>query len=417
MQASVTSEIGELEAVILHPPGSEVENMNPKNAERALYSDILNLSIAKEEYAQLHQVLQKLTRVYEIKSLLSDIMQIPEARTDLLTQVCESNSELEERLKQLEPGELATQLIEGVILEKNSLTNYLSKERYALRPLHNFFFTRDASMALNNRVLIGQMASQVRNREARIMRALFTYHPEIQTPVIDPLQEAASGQLKDIRIEGGDVLVAREDILIIGHSARTSPQGIDFVINKIKEQKNGPFHILVQEMPLLPESFIHLDMVFTLLDRDVCMLFEPVVLRTNKYQTVHITIDNGEVRQIRDIRNLVSGLNELGMDLEPVYCGGRKDLWTQEREQWHSGANFFAFAPGKLLSYSRNVHTLEELNKKGFVILSSKDVISGRENPDNYTRCVLTLEGSELSRGGGGARCMTLPVRRKAVRW
>ena len=49
-QTEVNSEIGELEAVILHTPGPEVENMTPKSVERALYSDILNLSVAQQEY-------------------------------------------------------------------------------------------------------------------------------------------------------------------------------------------------------------------------------------------------------------------------------------------------------------------------------------------------------------------------------
>ncbi len=67
---NVQSEIGKLEAVMLHYPGPEVENMTPKNAQRALYSDILNLSIAQKEYAQLKGVLEKTSSVYKVSDLL-----------------------------------------------------------------------------------------------------------------------------------------------------------------------------------------------------------------------------------------------------------------------------------------------------------------------------------------------------------
>ena len=103
------------------------------------------------------------------------------------------------------------------------------------------------------------------------------------------------------------------------------------------------------------------------------------------------------------------------MDLTPVYCGGKEDLWIQEREQWHSGANFFALAPGKVVGYARNVHTMEEMNKNGFEIIPADDMIAGRRHLAERGRCAITLDGSELPRGGGGARCMTMPIRRRPV--
>ena len=53
VEVNVQSEIGKLNGVIIHTPGEEVENMTPENAERALYSDIINLSIARKEYKQI----------------------------------------------------------------------------------------------------------------------------------------------------------------------------------------------------------------------------------------------------------------------------------------------------------------------------------------------------------------------------
>ncbi|MBZ0242179.1 MAG: arginine deiminase, partial [Bacteroidales bacterium] len=100
-----------------------------------------------------------------------------------------------------------------------------------------------------------------------------------------------------------------------------------------------------------------------------------------------------------------------------VLCGGSKDIFIMEREQWQSGANFFAIAPGKVIGYGRNTYTMNELNHHGFEIFKAKDVLKNKVNLDNYDKYVITIEGDELSRGGGGARCMTMPIRRKAVDW
>ena len=146
------------------------------------------------------------------------------------------------------------------------------------------------------------------------------------------------------------------------------------------------------------------------------MVYEPVVYGLSRYKTINIKIDNGKV-QINEQPNIPEALKKLGIDLKPITCGGKKDPWIQEREQWHSGANFFAFAPGKIIGYERNVHTLEELNKNGFEIIRAVDVIGGKVNVNDYQKCAVTIAGSELARGGGGARCMTMPVRRTEVNW
>ncbi len=414
-QTQVNSEIGELQGVIIHSPGKEVENMTPKNAERALYSDILNLSVAQKEYGHFKSALSKHAPVFEIRDLLQDVLGNQRVRETLIDHIFENENTMASKhmMLGLSDEELARQLLEGVILIKDNLTKYFSKERYALRPLHNFFFTRDASMAVRDKVLIGRMANQVRGREALIMQSIFDYHPMFRTQTINPVQNPKFND--QISIEGGDVLVAREDVLLIGTGSRTTSQGIDFILEQI-ESKDQVRHIVVQELPESPESFIHLDMVFTFLDKNKCMVFEPVIMKPNRYQTVHITIDKGKVK-IQNEKNIIECLNNLGFDLEPINCGGNRDPWIQEREQWHSGANFFALAPGKIIGYGRNVYTLEELDKHGFEILSAEDVGNGKVDISQYEKYVVAVEGSELPRGGGGARCMTMPFSRKPVEW
>ncbi len=310
--------------------------------------------------------------------------------------------------------ELARLLIEGVEIKKDSLTNFMNKQRFTLQPLHNFFFTRDASISIGSRVFISHMASKVREREALIMEAIFDYSSHFTAKTINPIKY--KNFTENTTIEGGDVLIARDDILLIGLGGRTSTQGIDFIIDKVREY-SGKHHIIVQELPESPESFIHLDMIFTFLDVDKAMIYEPVIFRKNKYQTVHITINNGKVESIKNVDNLIVALKSLGMDLETVKCGGDNDLWVQEREQWHSGANFFAMAPGKVIGYSRNVYTIEALNKNGFEILKAKDILNNKVDVSKHNKYIVTIEGAELARGGGGARCMTMPVSRENIKW
>ena len=420
MKINVQSEIGKLNGVIVHTPGNEIENMTPENAERALYSDILNLAVASKEYSQFIEVLKLLTKTFEVKDLIKTTLENENAKTRLLDKICKNeNAEyLREQFNNYSPAELSNLLIEGVPLKRNTLTKYFSEERYSLQPLHNFFFTRDASASINNKVLISNMHSVVRRREALIMEAIFAHHLELKTDTItcSNLDSASP----NISFEGGDILMVRDDVFIIGNGLRTSTQGIDFIIDQIKKEKitSGQAvqkHIIVQQLPNTPESFIHLDMVFTILDTDNCMIYEPVILNKNNFKTVHITVSNGEVVSISEETNMLSALSKLGIDLKPINCGGSKDEWVQEREQWHSGANFFAIAPGQVLGYQRNVHTINEMNKNGYDIITAEDVISGKENPNNYKKVAITIAGAELSRGGGGCRCMTMPLNRDSI--
>jgi arginine deiminase len=411
---NVESEIGRLTGVILHSPGQEVANMTPETAERALYSDILNLSVAKEEYLQLQGVLEKRCRVFQIRDLLTEILGNNRVRGGLVRRICETEEvpDIADSLLLLDSAELSRVLIEGVALVKDNLSRFLSRDRFSLPPLHNFFFTRDAGVAVWDKVLISRMANRIRGRESCILEAIFDFHPLFNARTVNPTR--LGGGDPDLTIEGGDVQVAGPEILVIGTGDRTSRTAVDFLIERFKELGKKQ-HIVVQELPRTPESFIHLDMVFTILDRNLCMVYEPVIMQTHHFDTVHIHIENGQVVAIREEDNLISALGKLGMDLEPLYCGGRTDRWLQEREQWHSGANFFALAPGQVIGYGRNENTIAELQGAGFEVVSAQDVIAGKADLDQMGRCVVTIDGSELARGGGGCRCMTMPIGREPV--
>jgi len=420
LAVNIQSEIGKIKGVIVHTPGAEVENMTPENAERALYSDILNLSVAIPEYNEFMEVLKMRAKVFEVADLLQTVLKEEAVRKNLIEKVCENERRSQKRyqlcskLENMPATDLANKLIFGVEMQKDNLTSFLDNERFSLSPLPNFFFTRDASFSVGNQVIISKMANAVREREALIMETIFSHHPMFETDVVNPVHEFdMSGRGT---IEGGDVLIAREDVLVIGTGDRTTTQGIDSMIEFMKT-KPGVKHILVQELPFKPESFIHLDMTFTFLDKDQCMVFEPLILNSSRYLSIHIIIDGNKVTKIKEERSLLHALRKLGIDTEPVSCGGDKDLYFQEREQWQSGANFFALEPGKVIGYERNVHTIENMNRHGFEIVKAVDVVSGKVRLDDYKKVVVTIKGNELSRGGGGARCMTMPVARETINW
>ncbi|NOY36262.1 MAG: arginine deiminase [Chlorobi bacterium] len=407
----IFSETGRLRKVIIHTPGPEIENMTPGNAERALYSDILNLQVAREEYAPFRRILELFSEVYEVKALLKTVLENNRIRENLVRSICENEEQASaiDTLMSLSPDVLSKQLIEGIPMIKDTLTRYLSKDRFSLKPLHNLFFTRDTGAGIFGHFFSSRMATRVRAREASLMEFVFRHHPAFQ---VNKLVSNASVKEPRAMFEGGDIQVVSEEILLMGNGVRTSSEGIDLIIQEITRYHHAPLHIIVQELPPEPESFIHLDMVFTMLDEHQCMIYEPVILHPSLYQTVLISAEGGKVKKIRHIENIPAGLRMLGLDLDILYCGGRKDPWIQQREQWHSGANFFAVAPGKVLGYARNVHTLEELNNRGYEVIPADDVVLGKKDPIKTVKCVITLSGSELARGGGGARCMTLPLDR-----
>jgi len=407
----VNSEINTLKKVIIHTPGRELELMTPDTAEEVLYDDILNLENAREQHAQLSGVLQKVSQPLEVNDLLIDILRDSKVHDEMIKTIClKLNSpEQIDKLINLDPETLTNQLVTGTLIKRDNLQRFLSPNRYSIPPLPNLFFTRDAAMVINEHAILSSMATDIRNDETIIMRYIFRHHPELNCEDKYML-DSSNLNKQGATFEGGDILILREDTLAIGMSQRTSTKGIDYLVDHFK--KEG--HVKNIFVVLLPShrAWIHLDMVFTMIDTDKAVIFPDLINERNAVDVIHINISNPDNPLFKRHDYLLEALSTVDINLEPIYCGGQDPL-NQKREQWQSGANFLTIAPGKIIGYGMNYNTFNELEKAGIARVEATDVLSGKTDLAEMDKYAIAMKGSELTRGGGGCRCMTMPVLRE----
>ncbi|APJ05061.1 hypothetical protein AXG55_03215 [Silvanigrella aquatica] len=417
-QIGVHSEIGKLRKVFLHSPGHEVELMTPRNASELLYNDIIYFKNIVAGHSQLKSVLSLVSTVLEVSDCLEDVLENEEARNKLLDKILEFQGcpELKSELFALPASELTRALVTGVPLKRNTLESLLSPKTYSIVPLPNMYFMRDTSMVVGNRVIASRMASSVRFAESLIMRTIYEYHPELKGY---GLLLDASKEIKDphFTIEGGDILVINEDLLLVGISERTTPKALDTLVDALlkarnEEKKTEPFNVLCVILPR-ERSTIHLDMIFTVANKEQAVVYSPYVLGRERARVVRIRVKPDGDKKFKEVEDLILGLRSVGVRMDPIPCGGDDPL-HQQREQWNSGANLFSFAPGKVISYIHE-HTLRACESAGFKIMSAKDAVKHPTLLQSNYPLIVTVEGSELSRGGGGPRCMTCPVLRDPV--
>jgi arginine deiminase len=407
----VTSEIGALRTVILHTPGPELLAVTPTNREQYLYDDIIDLRQAQAEHQRFRAILSRFAEVLDVRDLLADIVDEPEVRRFLVNRVTEvaSSEPLGGELYEIPGDQLIQQFIEGKEAPQGPISKLLHKVSYELPPLPNLFFTRDAAMVVNNAVVIGAMRYAVRWTEELLMKALFTYHPLLSGNagyIYDGTEEHRS----DYTIEGGDVLIIRPDLAMVGLSERSSPAAIEGLVDGLKE-KAGIDHVIVVVLPT-DSPAIHLDMIFTMVDRTHCVVYPPYFFGPQRLPALHYRPGGDGVKAYDDV---FTALKQVGMQLEPIWCGGQHPT-RQEREQWSSGCNFVAVRPGVVLGYSRNEGTMRELESEaGFRIVDAIDFLTGKDQVRDGEPAVIAFDGSELVRGGGGGRCMTMPVCRDDI--
>jgi arginine deiminase len=416
----VYSEVDPLRRVLVHRPGTEIDWMTPALMGQLLFDDILDGEEARQEHDTFVAVLTRAgAEPVEPQRLLAAVLSADAARADLLRDLERDHGvgrEVVARLAGLDAEQLAAALVHGVRAPGEPAAG--GARLFDLPPIPNFFFQRDPQVVLGDRAVVCSMATAAREREQLVARILFERHPQLAGAAPFAIERPLSGapdhdpHFPYPTLEGGDVLVASRDTVLVGAGERTNRRGVELLAEYLRREPAGFRHLILVELPPR-RSCMHLDTVFTFIDHGVCLAYLPVV-EPGRRESAQVYYADLEARELAFAPrpSLLGALAGVGMELEVVPCGGARDPIEQQREQWTDGANAFALAPGVIVLYRRNHRTLDELARRGYRVLGESEAASGRAPVVGAGRTVVALEGYELARARGGPRCMAMPLER-----
>ncbi len=276
----VSSEIGRLRRVLVHRPGLEIDWMVPSMMERLLFDDILYGDDARWEHDSFTAVLRAAgVECLDPQQLLRDVCQNPAVRTEMLEVMARVGIEhfVLDELEQGGPEAMADRMVTGIRAPVQRPGTRL-RHFYRLAPLPNYFFQRDPQIVFGDRVLIASMATEARAREPFLAATIFEHHPALAgyTDLIRFQRPSAEDYRRKPAIEGGDILVPSPEILMIGASERTNAYGVDLLARYLIEHETTFKHLIVVEIPP-KRSYMHLDTVFTFIDRNLCLAYLPLI--------------------------------------------------------------------------------------------------------------------------------------------
>ncbi|QQK08726.1 arginine deiminase [Miniphocaeibacter halophilus] len=400
---NIFSEIGKLKKVMLHRPGRELNNLIPELMDELLFDEIPYLKEAQKEHDYFSKVLRdNHIEVVYLEDLVAEIIKDRNIKEELIEEYILENSIDIEKEKSLlrqylasfeDEKELVLKLMEGTRREeikntsKNSLCELVSSNlKFITKPMPNLYFIRDPFTFVGNHVSLNKMWSKTRNRETLFGKYILKYHRDFKD--VNLLYN------RNYRhsIEGGDILVLSKDLICIGISQRTNPKAIEEFCKNLFNINSSFKTVLAFVLPKKRE-FMHLDTVFTMIDKDLFTIHSTIEKNITVYS---ISSNNGELKV-----NTEKGFleNILGQYLKKdnvklIPCGGSSKV-DAAREQWSDGSNTLAIAPREVIVYDRNTATNRELEENGVKLH--------------------IIKSGELSRGRGGPRCMSMPIIREEI--
>lgn len=400
----IFSEIEPLKRVMLHRPGAELENLMPDYLEDLLFDDIPFLAQAQQEHDFFAKVLvENGCEVVYLEDLAAETLQLSGCKEAFLDDYLqETKIQDQDVLNEVRDYFLSIKDERAFIdqtmagLKKQDLSISKTASFSAMRendypfiidPMPNLYFTRDPFAIIGHSISLNRMFSETRRRETLYGQYIFKHHPQFAKPSVNFLYDRE----EPARIEGGDQLVLSQHVLAIGISQRTEVHSIEKIAENIFSMEPSFEHILAFDIGS-ERKFMHLDTVFTMIDRDKFTIHPEI---EGELTLFSITKQGQEIKVVEEKDTLDHSLCRY-LDLpavELIRCGG-DDITAAAREQWNDGSNTLAIAPGEVIVYDRNTITNQLLAEAGIKLHQ--------------------IPGSELVRGRGGPRCMSMPFIRTA---
>ncbi|HHD2592462.1 arginine deiminase [Clostridium perfringens] len=404
---NVTSEIGRLKTVLLHRPGEEIENLTPALLDRLLFDDIPYLKVAREE----HDAFAKTLRDNGVEVLYLEVLAAETMDTDnnlkdkFISEFIDEAGVQSEGLKEAlikyfnsfsTNKEMIDKMMAGV--RKEELKDYHRESLYdqvndvypfVCDPMPNLYFTRDPFATIGHGITLNHMRTDTRNRETIFAKYIFRHHPRFEGKDI-PFWFNRNDKTS---LEGGDELILSKEILAVGISQRTDSASVEKLAKKLLYYPDTSFKTVLAFKIPVSRAFMHLDTVFTQVDYDKFTVHPGIVGPLEVYALTKDPENDGQLLVTEEVDTLENILKKyLDRDIKLIKCGGGDEI-IAAREQWNDGSNTLAIAPGEVIVYSRNYVTNEILEKEGIKLH--------------------VIPSSELSRGRGGPRCMSMPLIRE----